>query len=69
MPQAGCNPAVWLREALAAVGARNVRHRGTHRYVFRLGRTRREREEIELGLPVLRPYPSVPTPSLQRGDR
>lgn len=59
-PRPGCDPALWLREALAAVGARNVRHRGVHRYVFRLGRTRREREEIELGLPVLRPYPKRP---------
>lgn len=58
-PRPGCDPALWLREALAAVGARNVRHRGVHRYVFRLGRTRREREEIELGLP-LRPYPKHP---------
>lgn len=33
-----------------------------HRYVFRLGRTRREREEIELGLPVLRPYPKSSDP-------
>lgn len=53
----GSDPALWLREALTAVGARNLRHRGAHRYVFRLGRTRREREEIELGLPALRPYP------------
>ncbi|MET9513105.1 hypothetical protein ABZX62_32440 [Streptomyces flavidovirens] len=33
-----------------------------HRYVFRLGRTRREREEITLGLPGLRPYPKRPDP-------
>ncbi|WP_263495216.1 hypothetical protein [Streptomyces sp. PSKA30] len=33
-----------------------------HRYVFRLGRTRREREEIKLGLPVLRPHPKHPDP-------
>ncbi|MGW7365403.1 Mom family adenine methylcarbamoylation protein [Streptomyces sp. NPDC054841] len=61
-PRPGCDPARWLREALAAVGARNIRHRGAHRYVFRLGRTRREREEIALGLPVLRPYPKRPDP-------
>ncbi|WP_371647828.1 MULTISPECIES: hypothetical protein [unclassified Streptomyces] len=28
-----------------------------HRFVFRLGRARREREEIGIGLPVVRPYP------------
>ncbi|MER5698865.1 hypothetical protein ACWDBO_45090 [Streptomyces mirabilis] len=61
-PQPGCDPAIWLREALAAVGARNVRHRGAHRYVFRLGRTRREREEIKLGLPARHPYPKCPDP-------
>lgn len=62
VPRAGCDRAVWLREALVAVGARNVRHRGAHRYVFRLGRTRREREEIKLGLPARRPYPKYPDP-------
>ncbi|MFC0843448.1 hypothetical protein ACFH04_06830 [Streptomyces noboritoensis] len=56
-PRPGCDPAVWLREALAAVGARTIRHRGVHRFIYRLGRTRREREEIELGLPAQRPYP------------
>ncbi|MGW0366872.1 hypothetical protein [Streptomyces sp. NPDC002990] len=29
-PRPGCDPSVWLREALATVGARNVRHRGAH---------------------------------------
>ncbi|MEU8952032.1 hypothetical protein [Streptomyces sp. NPDC048489] len=32
------------------------------RWLFRLGRTRREREEIRLGLPVLRPHPKQPDP-------
>ncbi|MET9462240.1 hypothetical protein ABZY05_45785 [Streptomyces canus] len=62
VPRAGCSPALWLREALAAVGARNVRHRGAHRYVFRLGRNRREREQIKLGLPAQRPYPKQADP-------
>ncbi|WP_053084676.1 hypothetical protein [Streptomyces viridochromogenes] len=62
VPRAGCNPAVWLREALVAVGARNVRHRGAHRYVWRLGRNRREREQIKLGLPAQRPYPKQRDP-------
>ncbi|MFF6642286.1 hypothetical protein ACFY83_34330 [Streptomyces althioticus] len=61
-PRPGCDPALWLREALSAVGARNVRHRGAHRWVFRLGRTRREREEIKLGIASLRPYPKRPDP-------
>ncbi|WP_240529881.1 hypothetical protein [Streptomyces mangrovisoli] len=61
-PQPGGDPALWLREALTTVGARNVHHRGAHRFVFRLGRTRREREEIELGLPAVRPYPKHPDP-------
>jgi hypothetical protein len=38
VPRAGCDPAVWLRDALAAVGARNVRHRGAHRFCGRLPR-------------------------------
>ncbi|WP_329318998.1 MULTISPECIES: Mom family adenine methylcarbamoylation protein [unclassified Streptomyces] len=61
-PRPGTDPVVWLREALAAVGARNVRHRGTHRWLFRLGRTRRERDEIRLGLPAVHPFPKQPDP-------
>lgn len=61
-PRPGGSPALWLREALVAVGARSIRHRGAHRYVFRLGRTRAEREEIELAVPSLRPYPKHPDP-------
>ncbi|WP_246096352.1 hypothetical protein [Streptomyces botrytidirepellens] len=59
-PRAGCNPAFWLRDALHAVGARNVRHRGAHRYVFRLGRNQRERNRITLGYPEIKPYPKRP---------
>ncbi|GAA1042166.1 hypothetical protein GCM10009566_42490 [Streptomyces murinus] len=62
VPRAGCDPAVWLREALVTVGARNIRHRGAHRYVWRLGRSRREREQIKLGLPAQRSYPKQPDP-------
>ncbi|MFJ5951355.1 hypothetical protein [Streptomyces noursei] len=32
VPRAGCDPALWLRDALHAVGARNTRHRGAHRF-------------------------------------
>ncbi len=62
----GSDPALWLREALAAVGARNLRHRGAHRYVFRLGRNRREREQIKLGLPAQQPYPKQADPERLR---
>ncbi|GGU37649.1 hypothetical protein GCM10010289_68210 [Streptomyces violascens] len=58
--RAGADPKVWLREALEAVGARNLRHRGVHRYVYRLGRNRRERESIRLGLSAGTAYPKVP---------
>jgi hypothetical protein len=43
----------WLREALDQVGAYRARHRGCHRYVFRLGATRREREAVRIALPPL----------------
>ncbi|WP_260608966.1 hypothetical protein [Streptomyces sp. WAC 01325] len=68
VPRAGFNGAAWLREALVAVGARNVRHRGAHRYVFRLGRSRREREQVKLGLPARQPYPKRPDPEPARSD-
>ncbi|MGW0868996.1 hypothetical protein ACWD3Z_00760 [Streptomyces sp. NPDC002740] len=58
--RAGVDPKVWLREALVAVGARNQRHHGVHRFVYRLGRNRRERESIRLGLPTVSPYPKQP---------
>ena len=37
-PRPGCVLAIWLREALAAVGARSVRHRGAHRFCGQLAR-------------------------------
>ncbi|MFD8671390.1 hypothetical protein ACFV1U_39325 [Streptomyces microflavus] len=57
--RAGADPRAWLREALETVGARNLRHRGVHRYVYRLGKNRRERESIRLGLPMSDSYPKV----------
>lgn len=60
VPRAGGDPGLWLRDALAAVGAQNVRHRGPHRYVFRLGANRRQREAVRLGLPSVVPYPKQP---------
>ncbi|MGW6145657.1 Mom family adenine methylcarbamoylation protein, partial [Streptomyces sp. NPDC055140] len=58
--RAGVDPKVWLREALEVVGARNLRHHGVHRYVYRLGGSRRERESIRLGLPTYDSYPKSP---------
>lgn len=58
--RAGQSPTAWLRQALADVGVRRLRHRGAHRYVFRLGRNRRERERIPLGHKQLMPYPKQP---------
>jgi hypothetical protein len=47
-----------LRQALEEVGARRLRHAGAHRYVFRLGRNRREREQVVLSLPTIPLYPN-----------
>ncbi|MFI1765309.1 hypothetical protein ACH41H_25065 [Streptomyces sp. NPDC020800] len=63
VPRAGANPTEWLRDALADIGARRIRHRGPHRYVFRLPSTRREREAIRLGDPPLAAYPKHPDPT------
>ncbi|MCX5097649.1 hypothetical protein OOK36_55435 [Streptomyces sp. NBC_00365] len=63
--RAGADPRAWW-EALEAVGARNLRHRGVHRYVYRLGKSRRKRESIRLGLSAGDPYPKVPDRCGQR---
>lgn len=60
-PPTGQDPASWLAGALHQIGARAVRHRGNHRYVFRLTRG------IPLGMPA-GPYPKArdevqPTPA------
>jgi len=47
--RAGEKPAIWLAAALEEAGARRVRHLGNHRYVFALGRTRRDRDRIRIG--------------------
>lgn len=60
IPRAGQDPAEWLREALGEIGARRMRHRGVHRYVFRLGRNHRERDRVRLGHPAVLPYPKHP---------
>lgn len=59
-PPHGPADAGWLRDALQEVGKRQVRHRGNHRFVFRLG-GRVTRRRTPLGLPSLA-YPLAPDP-------
>jgi hypothetical protein len=42
--------AAWLTDALNELGATRIRHRGNHRYAFRLGRTARQRARVRLGM-------------------
>ena len=49
--RAGEKPASWLAEALNDAHARRFRHRGVHRYAFRLAPNRSWRETVRLGLP------------------
>ncbi|MBB4902748.1 hypothetical protein [Streptomyces griseomycini] len=60
VPRAGCDPAVWLREALTAIGTRSVRHRGAHRFIFPLGQNRRQRARTKIGIDARPPYPRRP---------
>jgi hypothetical protein len=46
-------PSAWLRAAVEEAGGRRIRHPGCHRYVFQLGRNRRARERVRVGLPSL----------------
>lgn len=50
-PQAGEDPARWMRTALQTVGAIRKPHHGNHRYAIRLGRTRSERTRVLIGMP------------------
>jgi len=45
------DPAAWLAAALDEIGAARVRHRGNHRYAFRLGQTARLRQRVRVGMP------------------
>jgi hypothetical protein len=58
-PRGGEAPTDWLPTALADAGARQIRHHGCHRYVFRLGTSAHDRERVRIGLPAL-PYPKRP---------
>ncbi|WP_430786977.1 hypothetical protein [Actinoplanes sp. G11-F43] len=60
-PPPGLADAGWLRDALAEIGVIRVRHRGNHRFVFRLG-GRVTRRHTPLGLDVLA-YPLIPDPA------
>ena len=57
------DPAAWLRDALAAAGVRRIRHPGNHRYLFRVGRTRRERSRVAIAMrPAAYPKKEVAWP-------
>jgi hypothetical protein len=58
----GDDPARWLAHALGQVDARRVEHGGCHRYVFPLGRNRRERARVLIGL-AARAYPKTTDPA------
>jgi hypothetical protein len=58
VPDTGTDMAAWLAAALDDIGVRRLRHRGPHRYVFRLGRNARARSTIPIGLPTS-PYPKT----------
>jgi hypothetical protein len=49
----------WMRDALRTIGARTLRHPGNHRFVFKLGRDRREQRSVLCPLPRLA-YPKRP---------
>ena len=43
----------WMHAALATIGARTFRHPGNHRFIFKLGRDRREQRQVLCPLPSL----------------
>jgi hypothetical protein len=49
-PRALEPPTLWLTGALATLGARRLRHWGCHRYCHVLGRTRRDRTRVRIGI-------------------
>ncbi|MEU5900388.1 hypothetical protein [Streptomyces venezuelae] len=63
VPRAGEDMRLWLQTALETTGTRLLRHRGVHRYAFKLGRTRRERADVHLARPVLNTTPHLPDPA------
>lgn len=55
----GADPYAWLRRAKTAARVRTVRHKGCHRFLLVLGRTRRDRDDVRVGYPAIRPYPKT----------
>lgn len=53
------DPRRWLIDALADIGATRLRHRGNHRYCFRIG-TKSQRRHTVLAMPTTMPYPKTP---------
>jgi hypothetical protein len=58
--RAGEDPKAWLARALEEVGARKFRHPGNHRYAFRVGATRTQRNGVRIALPA-EDYPKTIT--------
>lgn len=54
----GQDARAWLREALDTIHATRIRHHGPHRYAFPLGKTRKDRDRITIGIPRA-PYPRI----------
>lgn len=52
-PEMSGDRARWMHNALATIGARTFRHPGNHRFIFKLGRDRREQRSVLCPLPTL----------------
>lgn len=59
-PRPGQDRAVWMAEALHSINARRERHGGNHRYLFRLGRSERDRRATRIGLAIVEDRPRQP---------
>ncbi|HEX4081520.1 MAG TPA: hypothetical protein VHX40_01035, partial [Acidimicrobiales bacterium] len=59
--RAGDDRRRWVLDALDAVGARRVRHRGNHRFAFAIGRSRSDRRRLVPAMTSL-PYPKACDP-------
>ncbi|HEY5246718.1 MAG TPA: hypothetical protein VIJ60_13690, partial [Acidimicrobiales bacterium] len=59
--RAGDDRRRWVLDALDAVGARRVRHRGNHRFAFAIGRSRGDRRRLVPAMTSL-PYPKARDP-------
>lgn len=50
VPHAGEDMGRWVAEAVITIGSTTVRHRGNHRYAFKLGRTKAERRRVRIAM-------------------